>query len=105
MNTAQIDTLIGSEGIKQAYHESLDNETSLDIICLASDYAEVIGDFFDKEYAPKLYNSAMQSREILPDKFDNHEYASKKDLSKNQVRFIENTPSESDIILGDRKAV
>jgi len=95
-NTIQI--LPGGEGIKQAYRMSL-KSNSLDIVCLAEEYAQVIGDFFEVEFAPKHYKKA--TREILPDSPDNREYAKKKD-AQNQVRFI-NGQSESDLLISDDK--
>lgn len=59
-NTVQIH--YGAEGIKNVYRDSL-NEESLDIVCLSKNYKDVLGDFFDKEYAPKLY-AKVKTREI-----------------------------------------
>ncbi len=99
----KITTLPGAEGIKQAYEESLTAE-KLDIVCLSENYVSVVGDFFDKEYAPKLYGQ-VSTREILPDTTGNRSDAGKKDQKMNQVRFIKAHPSESDYILYDNKAV
>ncbi len=103
MNNVQI--LFGAAGIKAIYGESLENET-LDIICLSEKYPDVIGDFFDKSYAPKLNSLPIKTREILPDKVENRSYASTKDQSKNQVRFIKNKyASESDLLVSQSKVV
>lgn len=96
-------TLPGSFGIKHAYEESL-RAKKLDIVCLANDYMTVIGDYFDKEYAPKLYER-VATREILPDTAENRQDAKKKDQHRNQVRFLNADPSESDYLLYDDKAV
>ena len=80
MNNVQI--LFGAAGIKAIYGESLENE-ALDIICLS-----------------------IKTREILPDKVENRSYASTKDQSKNQVRFIKNKyASESDLLVSQSKVV
>lgn len=98
--TNNIQVLPGAEGIKQAYRMSLE-ATSLDIMCLAEEYEQVVGDFFEAEFAPELYKKA--TREILPDSPDNKEYAQKKD-EKNEVRFI-NGQSESDLLISDEKVI
>lgn len=100
-----VQILFGSEGIKLAYEMSLKAD-QLDIVCLSSDYVSVIGDYFDKDYGPRLFRSAIQTREILPDTKGNREDAKKKDGVKNQVRFIKvNKRSESDLMLFADKAI
>jgi len=94
-----VKVLEGSEGIKAAYEMTL-TAKSLDIVCLSSAYASVVGDYFDRDYAPKLFGSKTATREILPDTVANRQDAKKKDGIKNQVRFItKNIPSESDYML------
>lgn len=95
-------TLPGAEGIKQAYAESLKSD-KLDIVCLSENYESVLGDYFDKDYAPGLYEKV--TREILRDTAGNRTDARKKDQRRNQVRFIKTGASESDFLLYDDKAV
>ena len=103
MNNVQV--LFGVSGIKDAYGESL-KEKDLSIMCLSEKYPDVIGDFFDKTFSPKLYGSKINTREILPDNKANRDYAQNKDQRKNQVRFIKNNlSSESDMILSFNKVV
>jgi len=97
--------LFGAEAIKSIYNDSLQAKT-LDIVCLSENYAKVIGSFFDKEYAPKLYNSKIVTREILPDNEANRTHAQKKDGTKNAVRYLKiNSPSESDYMLSKDIAI
>jgi len=95
-NTIQI--MPGADGIREAYRLSLQAK-SLDIVCLTENYESVIDDFFDKEYAPKLYDGTRETREILPDSPDNRAYAQKKG-EMNQTRFITGQ-AESDMVLFD----
>lgn len=97
--------LFGAGGIKEVYEMSL-KANKLDIVCLSSNYASIIGDYFDKQYAPKLFGSKTATREILPDVEGNREDAKKKDGVKNQVKFLQvGKSSESDLLLFDGKAV
>lgn len=93
--THSIRILEGKEGIIAGYKAML-SEDSLDIICLSSSYAEVVGDFFDREYAPELYTRC--TREILPDTKENRDYRRTKE-AKNQVRFLK-AKSETDVVIG-----
>lgn len=102
MNNTNVRILPGAAGIKQAYEESL-TAGNLDIVCLSTNYFTVIGDYFDKSYAPRLYGK-INTREILPDTAGNRADAKKKSAS-NQVRFFKNEPSESDYLLYDDKAI
>lgn len=103
--SAQVKILFGAEGIKKAYERSLESKR-IDIVCLASQYRQVTGDYFDKKYAPRLYRSSIKTREILPDSKENRQYARKKDASKNQVRFLKGKKaSESDTMLFENEAV
>ena len=95
----------GAEGIKEVYEMALQAK-SIDIVCLSSAYAEVIDDYFDRDFAPRLYNSKINTREILPDSEENREYAKNKDQAKNQVRFLKNKrPSESDMMTFEDKVI
>lgn len=99
--TSPIQVYPGTEGIKQVYEASL-KAKSVDIVCLSKSYETVIGDYFDQVYSPKLYGSTIQTREILPDTFENRDYAKTKDGTKNQVHFLKiDTTSESDYLLFD----
>ena len=95
----------GADAIKSIYNQTLAS-SSLDIVCLSSNYAKVIGSFFDKEFAPKLFNSKIATREILTDNPENRADSVKKDGKKNQVKFLKTiSPSESDYMLYDNTAV
>lgn len=97
--------LFGAGGIKEVYETSL-KASKLDIVCLSSNYASIIGDYFDKQYAPKLFGSKTIIREILPDVEGNRADAKKKNGVKNQVKFLQvGKASESDLMLFDGKAV
>lgn len=99
-----IRVLEGGEGIREAYEETLRSKR-LDIQCLSSRYEDIIGDYFDKNYAPRLFKSGITTREILPDTKENREYAKKKDGKKNQVVLLPNVESESDFIITDDSIV
>lgn len=100
--TNTIKIMPGAEGIKEAYRLSL-KSNSLDIVCLTENYESILGDFFDKEYAPQLYDGIRETREILPDSPDNRAYALKKG-ELNQTRFITGQ-AESDTLLFDSTAI
>lgn len=96
---------MGKEEIKKAYEMSLHSE-KLDVMCLSSNYEQVIGSYFDKEYSPRLFSGKTKTREILPDNQENRQSAGAKDKTKNQVRFIEDfCPSESDLLIFDNIAI
>lgn len=97
--------IYGVEEIKNIYEQML-NTGTLDIVCFATRYAKIVGDYFDKSYAPRLFNSKTRTREILPDNNENRKDAKQKDGLKNQVRFIKTSkPSESDLIISDDQVV
>lgn len=105
MTTGNAQMLFGAEGIKQVYEMSL-NSGQVDIVCLSSNYASVIGDYFDKTYGPKLFRSKIKTREILPDSEGNRKDAKEKDQRKNRVKFIKIVKkSESDLMIFSNKAV
>jgi len=96
-----IQIYLGRDGIISAYEKSLEAK-SLDIICLSQNYANVLGDWFDKNYAPRLFESKITTREILSDNVDNRSYASKKNKQKNQVAFLfDDVINETDFIVSD----
>ena len=100
-----IQMFLGAEGIKEAYEKTLKAST-VDIVCLSDNYEEVLGNYFGKEYSPKLYNSSIKTREILPDTQGNREYAKSKNAQKNQVHFLTVTkPSESDMMFFGDQAI
>ena len=105
-NSTGAQIFFGAEAIKTVYNQTL-NTRALDVVCLSQNYAQIIGSFFDKEYAPKLFSSRIVTREILPDIKENRDYAKNKNQAKNAVRFIRViTPSESDYMLyGDSAAL
>lgn len=97
MNNVTI--LEGAEGIKKAYELTL-TAKRLDIVCLSSAYASVVGTYFDRDYSPRLFGSTIKTREILPDTDANRRDAARKDGVKNQIRFIDKLGvSESDYML------
>lgn len=103
--TGNVQILYGADGIKQAYEMSLRSD-KVDIVCLSSNYESVIGDYFEADYAPRLFGSKTKTREILPDNSGNREDAQKKDASKNRVKFLQiHKASESDLMLFDGKAI
>lgn len=100
-NKNNIQILLGRDGIIAAYEKSLEAK-SLDIICLSENYTKVLGDWFDKSYTPRLFNSQIKTREILGDNADNRSYANKKDKQKNQVAFLfDGVKNETDFIVSD----
>ena len=100
--TNTIKIMPGAEGIKEAYRLSLQAK-ALDIVCLTENYEAILSDFFDKEYAPKLYDGTRETREILPDSPDNRAYAQKKG-EMNEARFITGQ-AESDLLLFDNTVI
>lgn len=100
---SQVGVLPGAGGIKQAYEEVLKAKQA-DIVCLSQNYELVIGEYFDKSFAPKLYGR-VKTREILPDNTDNREYAKTKDSNLNQVRFTNMKLTETDFIVTADKAL
>lgn len=104
-NASGAQVFFGSDAIKSIYRQTL-TAKNLDIVCLSENYAKVIGSFFDREYAPKLFNSRTVTREILPDTNTNREDAKKKDGVKNAVRFLKtDKPSESDFMIYEETVI
>ena len=100
-----IQFLLGTEGIKKAYEMTLKAE-KLDIVCLSQEYDKIIGVYFDKDYAPRLFGGSIKTREILPDTEGNRRDSESKEKTKNQVRFLNNLePSESDYMLFGNTAI
>jgi hypothetical protein len=99
----QVSVLAGAKGIKQAYELVL-HAKQADIVCLSWNYEAVIGDFFDRIVAPKLYGQ-ITTREILPDKAENRDEAKTKNASLNQVRFTRMPLTETDFIVTESRVV
>lgn len=98
MNNA-ISVLPGALAIQSVY-EKLLKGVRADFVCLSTLYEAVIGDWYDKKYAPKLFASNVKTREVVADSKDNRTYGVGKDGIKNQVRYLSDS-AESDLILGD----
>jgi hypothetical protein len=96
--TSKIQVYPGAEGIKAVYERSLE-EKELLINCMSQGYEKVLGDYFDMEYAPRLYGK-IQTQELLPDTQENRDFARGKDQKLNQVRFTHAKTSETDLIIG-----
>lgn len=102
--TNAIRVLERPEGIEEAYEQTLQSK-HLDIQCLSLRYKDVIDEYFDIDYAPRLFKSSITTREILSDTKENREYGEKKDGKKNQVAFLAGVESESDFIITDDSIV
>ena len=89
----------GAEGIKSVY-ERIVNGKKGDFVCLSTGYTQVVGDWYDEDYAPRLFKSQVTTREIVADTADNRAYGAKKDGVKNQTRYLADS-AESDLVLGD----
>lgn len=97
---SNIDILVGADGIKAAYERTLESK-KLDIVCLSTNYEQVIGSFFERDYSPWLYEKGRVTREILPDTTGNRADARQK-TSGHEVKFLKTQkPSESDMIVSD----
>ncbi len=97
-----ISVLMGAQGIKQAYEMSLTAQ-SLDIICLSQNYDKILGNYFDKDYAPRLFTTSIHTREIISDNKENRSYAKTKNSVKNEVGFLfKGMKSESDFLVSDQ---
>ena len=103
MKNKSIEVLPGAEGIKEAYRRSLDAK-AIDIVCLSEKYEEVLGGFFDQEYAPKLYSGAIRTREVLRATGDSRN--TEKNTPSHDVRFIPVEGScESDMLLTENSII
>lgn len=99
----QVTVLSGAVGVIQAYERVLQAK-KVDIVCLSQDYEVVLGDYFERVYAPKLYGK-VTTRELLPDTADNREYAKGKDARVNQVRFTPMKPTNTDFMVTESMVV
>jgi hypothetical protein len=98
MNNA-ISVMPGAVSI-QAVYERLLKGGRADFICLSTGYEAVIGDWYDKTFAPQLFASQVKTREVVAETKENRKYGKAKDGVKNQVRYMADS-AESDLILGD----
>lgn len=98
MNNA-ISVMPGAPSI-QAVYERLLKGAKADFVCLSTGYEAVIGDWYDKTFAHKLFAGQVKTREVVAESKDNRAYGKAKDGVKNQVRFMVDS-AESDLILGD----
>ena len=98
MNNA-ISVMPGAVSIHAVY-ERLLKGTKADFICFSTGYEAVIGDWYDETFAPKLFATQINTREVVADNAGNRTYGKQKDGVKNQVRFMVDS-AESDLILGD----
>lgn len=97
-NLNNIVILVGADGIKAAYEKTLQSK-KIDIVCLSTNYEQVIGSFFEREYSPRLYDAVRATREILPDTQGNRSDAKSKEAG-HELKFIKTSQkSESDMIL------
>jgi hypothetical protein len=98
-----VQVLAGANGIKKAYGMTLAAK-KIDIICLSENYSEVIGEYFDKVYQPKLAGSLIKTREILPSLPGNTGSGEKN--GGHDVRFVSGkSVNESDLLLTEREAI
>lgn len=96
-----VNVLMGASGIKSVYESTL-SAKAVDFVCLSKDYDQVLGGWFDREYATKLKASRIQTREILPDTSGNRADSKSKDQTVNAVRFLAVAEaSESDLVVFD----
>lgn len=101
MITNQIQFLPGAEGIKTAYNLALQSD-QLDIVCLSDNYQQIIGDFFEKQVAPKIYQPDTRVREILPQS-DEDKIS---DSTNRSAKFIKSIgQNQSDYLLTNDQAV
>jgi len=91
--------LSGADKIKAVYSRVLEGKQA-DFVCLSTGYVQVIGEWYDQEFEPKLFGGKVVTREIVSDTAGNRAYGAKKDGVKNQARYLAGN-AESDLILGD----
>jgi hypothetical protein len=84
--------------IKEVYERVLGEEKA-DFICLSQKYDQVLGDWYDANFAPRLMGGKIRTRELLPNTQSNRDYAKTKAATKNLVRYLEGELSETDVII------
>ena len=99
MKPNAVTILPDADNIKSVYARTL-KEERVDFICLSTGYSQVIGEWYDNVYEPKLFGSSVKTREIVADTAGNRSYGAKKDGVKNQTRYLQDA-AESDLIVGD----
>lgn len=98
MNNA-ISVMPGANSIQAVYERVLKGKVA-DFVCLSTGYEAVIGDWYDKTFAPKLFAGQVKTREVVAESKDNRTYGKAKDGVKNQARYLSDA-AESDLVLGD----
>lgn len=91
--------LPGAENIKSVYERIMKSKKA-DFICLSTGYEQVLGEWYDTEFEPKLLRSSVLTREIVADTEGNRKYGADKDGVKNQTRYLVGS-AESDLVIGD----
>lgn len=86
-----------AEGIKSVYTRLLSAKQA-DFVCLSTGYAQVLGAWYDDEFAPKLFASKVVTREIVAETAENRAYGQTKDQVKNLVRYSTKS-AETDLIM------
>lgn len=99
MKPNAVTVLPGSGSIRSVYERILEG-TRADFVCLSTGYEQVIGEWYDNEFEPKLFAGSTITREIVADTAGNRAYGTKKDGKKNQARYLADA-AESDLVLGD----
>ena len=94
-----VSLLPGAEGIKSVYERIVKGKRG-DFVCLSTGYDQVLGDWYDDEFEPKLFGGKIATREVVANTEGNRAYGQKKDGVKNQVRYLSDA-AESDLVLGD----
>jgi len=103
MNNIQV--LLGVRGIKQAYEQTL-KAPVLAIKCLSKNYKKVLGDWFEKDYSPRLYGAGIQIREIVADTANNRQYYQKAKIAHHQAGFLSvEFKSETDLMIYENAVV
>ncbi len=98
-----IRVLSGKAGILEAYEQVLQAK-KIDIVCLSQAYEAILGDYFERVFAPKLYGK-VTTRELLLDTADNRAYAKGKDARINQVRFTSMRATNTDFMVTESLVV
>lgn len=85
----------GVEGLKAIYEDILKCQKA-DFVCLSVDYEQIIGNWYDRDFNPRLSEAPVAIREIVADTEENRQYAKKK---TSPVRFIADAVIEADWIV------
>jgi len=87
----------GAQAVKAIYEQTLQS-TAVDFICLSTNYEAVVGDWFDTDYSPKLYDGKCVTREILPESESNRAYAATKPATS-AVKYLVGDVSQTDVVI------